>query len=444
VFTLDNLRAPAVAYLFYRIHIRGQSSDSVYRASRENEMPTSPDKRRPEDAFIPSGGVYARKSRNTSPLPLIVFCAGGMALLFVVLAISRSLKSARRAEATEAAAAAPLVQNEDTGPPSRPRAPAAPKPSEPPIKKAPRKKDPKPGTTATAEVAPTAMPEIVEAEVKPDAPADVHPALQPVGQGRDNADLIGDETLDQVIAQLHSSPSVSVRRNAASLLARHRGNSEAVVVALLEGAKKDAAYQVRSACIKALGPTGGRGTRQAEVLAFLRELVYSETSIEDKQLAADALVTAGPNSTHSQNVLRVALVGGKGATPIASTSLEDSSEAQRIWTWRHWAYDKLCEPQVEAEWAVPYLIKIAEAEIDEAWGEDISLGGYSAGLGANMEENADVMFTIAPRSPAVKAHLKKYLNTVLQNWEDARSLKVHYDSLLKKIALLEAEDKGQG
>lgn len=391
---------------------------------------------------LPEGPTFRRSSASQRNVPWIVLgvvSSGVACLAFLVALVGPSDPSpeAKAIPEPTLTISQPLRTNESSD---------RSKPSLPEIRPADKTPSSKPKPTARnkrieEKAAPFShLPERRDVRGGADLPAALKPLAipeDPVGLNEE-IDLkgvstpIADEVVDQLLEQLRTNPSVSNRRNAAISLGKRSDEADKVVPVLLDTARRDPAMEVRVECLKAFGEMKDLGTQREDVLAFLRDVTLSAESIENQRIAGDALLKTAPESQEAKQVLRKALVGGKGTSPVASTDDHGSLEHDRflIQDWRYWAYEHLRTTRADVTWAIPYLIKIAEKEINSSGGLDQN----------HIESTASTMVYIGGRTPAVKAHLKKSINAVFPEMENARQLRVSYDTLLKQV---EADEKEQ-
>jgi len=268
-----------------------------------------------------------------------------------------------------------------------------------------------------ADLPPALKPLVVE----DDAPAEIDPGDIP----------IADEVIDQLLEQLKANPSVTNRRNAATSLGKRSDEPDKVVPALIEAARKDPSDQVRVECLKSLGRLRKLGDNEAKALAFLREIALTPGEAENRSIAADALVHVAPNSAEAKQVLRRALVGGNGTAPFSTLEMMDSGEYEKagaVRSWRTWAYKRFQSNPGDFDWAIPFMIKIADAEIN-------AMGDIRTDTEVleHIQNTASTLYVVGGKSAAVHAHFKRQLNSVLPEMRNVDQLRVHYDTLLKKI-----------
>lgn len=398
----------------------------------------------PPNSPLPERPTFRRSSAAQRNAPWIVVgvVASAFACLAFVVALVGQPEPVSKAEATgERKLTSPQPQQRANNEPHR----AVPKlPPVQSVKGALRKKPKRTMPSAQTEQKATPFSYLPERRDPLDG-ADLPPALKPLTIEEDLSGLddeaagdaattpIADEVVDQLLEQLRTNPSVTNRRNAATSLGKRSDEADKVVPVLLDAARRDPAMEVRIECLKAFGDMKDLGAQRESVLAFLRDITQSAESIENQRIAGDALLKTAPDSQEAKQVLRTALVGGKGTTPVASTedhgSLDHSSFL--IQDWRYWAYEHLRTSRADVTWAIPYLIKIAEKEINSSGGMDQN----------HIEATASTMVYIGGKTPAVKAHLRKSINAVFPEMENASQLRVSYDTLLKQIEADENEQK---
>lgn len=399
----------------------------------------------PQPTSLPPEGPTFRRSaatqRNAPWIVVGVAVAAFVCLAFVVALVGQS-DPVKEAKATREP---PLTLHE---PERRREKPAQlSKPSLPPVK--PVKDDP----WASAPKELTAHPSKAETEAKvmpfkdlpkkpkPKDDSEILPAvLKPVGAAPAPPAALGDdpqiaalanEVIDQLLIALRTDPSVPNRVNAATSLGRRSEAPDKIVPVILEAARRDPSSLVRIECVKAFGKLDDLGKSEATVLGFLRDIVFEAESGENRRVAADALLEVAPQSAEAKQVLRAALVGSKGASPISAVELGGPGILGDIFDWREWAYDKLRDSPTESAWAVPLLIKISEREIGATTGGDRTH--------QHLELTATAMVDLGDGSPAVQAHLKKCVYVVLPEKDGSEHLIVFYDSLLKRMEAEKAE-----